>query len=83
VLAFYLGDHAAARQLFEHSLARFRELGDRSGIAWTLIYYGWLINDGGDPLTARSLLEQGLVICRQLGNRLDAGMSGVGSPLSW
>jgi tetratricopeptide (TPR) repeat protein len=73
VLAFYLGNHAAAQQLFEHSLARFRELDDRSGIAWTLIYYGWLINDGGDPLTARSLLEEGLAIFRQLGDRQGIG----------
>jgi len=73
VLAFYLGDHAAARQLFEQSLVRYRELGDRLGVAWTLIYYGWLINDGGDPLAARPLLEQSLAICRELGDRQGIG----------
>jgi predicted ATPase/transcriptional regulator with XRE-family HTH domain len=73
VLAFYLGDHAAARLLFEHSLARFRELEDRSGIAWTLIYYGWQINDGGDPLGARPLFEESLTIFRELGDRQGMG----------
>jgi predicted ATPase/transcriptional regulator with XRE-family HTH domain len=73
VLAFYLGDHATASQLFEHTLARFRELRDQSGIAWTLIYYGWQINDDGDPLAARPLLEEGLAICRELGDRQGIG----------
>ncbi|HEU5099276.1 MAG TPA: BTAD domain-containing putative transcriptional regulator [Roseiflexaceae bacterium] len=73
VLAFYLGDHAAARPLFEQSLAIYRQLGERPGIAWTLIYYGWLINDGGDPLVARPLLEESLAICRELGDRQGMG----------
>jgi tetratricopeptide (TPR) repeat protein len=73
VLAFYLGSHAAARQLFEESLARFREFNDRSGIAWTLIYAGWQINDGGDPLAARPLFEESLAIFRELGDRQGMG----------
>jgi predicted ATPase/class 3 adenylate cyclase len=73
VLAFYLGKHAAARQLFEESLARFRELGHQSGIAWTLIYAGWQVNDGGDPLAARPLLEESLAIFRHLDDRQGMG----------
>jgi tetratricopeptide (TPR) repeat protein len=73
VLAFYLGNHTVAHQLFEQCLARYRALDDRSGIAWTLIYYGWQRNDGGNPLAARPLFEESLAIFRALGDQQGMG----------
>jgi len=67
-LAFYQGDYPMARSAFEQSLALYRELDDPQGISWSLIYLGWMTNDGGDPEGARPLLEESLSLSRASGD---------------
>ena len=52
------GDYEAARALLEESLAIFRELGDKRGIAWSLIGLAEVAQAQGDPEKARALLEE-------------------------
>jgi predicted ATPase/class 3 adenylate cyclase len=69
ILAFYAGDDAAARAFFDKCLAIERELGDQAGIAWTLLYMGWMANNRGEFATARSRLKESLAMCRELDDR--------------
>jgi tetratricopeptide (TPR) repeat protein len=62
------GDYDRVRSLQEECLSIFRELGDRTGIAWSLNYQGDAARDQGDS-AARTLYEQGLAIFRELGDR--------------
>ncbi len=73
VLAFSQGDHFTARSLFEKSLAIYREIDDRRGIGWTLIFFAGMLNDTGDPVAALPLLRESLAICRDLGDQLGIG----------
>ncbi len=75
VLAFQQGDYAAARFALEGSIAIYRELGGRAGMAWSLIYLGWLANDSGDPARASALLEESLALCRAAGDQFGAAWS--------
>jgi predicted ATPase/DNA-binding SARP family transcriptional activator len=61
-LAWYLGDYRTERALYEESLAVFRELGDRHGIATALGGLGSV--DG-----SRALREESLALFRELGDR--------------
>ena len=68
-LAFYQGDYKAARDLREESLTIFRQLGDQSGVAATLMNLGLVAGQQGDYNAARALYAECLGIQRQLGNR--------------
>ncbi len=70
VLAHVQSDFAAARSLFEESLAISRELGNRQGIAKSLDNMGLTATGQGDHAAARSLFEESLAISRETGNRL-------------
>ena len=62
------GEHSRARMLFEESLAHFRELRNKEGVAWALFNLAWaLFVAQHDPATARSLLAESLVLCKELG----------------
>ena len=74
ILTYYQGDYTAARSLHEESLAIWRELGDRRGMARSLNGLGNVALDKGDYSTARALHEDSLAIRRQLGDR--GGMAG-------
>jgi len=69
ILAIYQGDYPAARALYEESLAIFRELGDRFGIASSLNTFGGVVYMQGDYPAARALLEESLAIRREIGDR--------------
>jgi predicted ATPase/class 3 adenylate cyclase len=69
VLAYYQGDYPAARGRHEESLAIKRELGDRSGVAASLLNLGNVAHGQGDFASARALLEESLAIRRELGDR--------------
>jgi predicted ATPase/class 3 adenylate cyclase len=69
VLAYYQGDYLAARGRHEESLAIKRELGDRSGVASSLLNLGNVVHGQGDFASARALLEESLAIRRELGDR--------------
>jgi len=69
VLSYHQGDYPSASALYEESLAIFRELGDRSGIAASLGNLGNVAVNQGDHPAARALQEQSLAIYRELGDR--------------
>jgi predicted ATPase/class 3 adenylate cyclase len=68
-LAFAQGDNEQAVALCEESLALFRDLGDRRGIAYSLYWLGEAARDRGDLSTARSLIEEALVLFREAGEK--------------
>ena len=73
VFAFYQGDYEAARVFHEESLAIFRELGNKQGIAGSLKDLGRLAGAQGDYAAARALYEESLAISRELGDRQGSG----------
>ena len=56
----YQGDYPAARARHEESLAIWRQLGDRRGIAASLGNLGTVACDQGDLASARALHEESL-----------------------
>lgn len=68
-LACRQADYPPARSLQEESLALYRELGDRSGIAASLRNLGHVTYQQGDYETASSLFEESLAVGRELGDR--------------
>jgi tetratricopeptide (TPR) repeat protein len=73
-LAYYQGDEATARQLFERGLALSREAEDRWGMAFALDGLGALAASRGDYGRAASTSEQSLHISREIG---DTWLSGI------
>jgi predicted ATPase len=69
MLAFRLGDHAAARAWHEECLAIYQELGDRQGIGSCLTDLGNVAWSQGDTVSARAFHQESLAIARQLGDR--------------
>src|SRR5205085_2089029 len=63
------GELLSARSLFKQSLAIWRELDDKPGIAVDLGNLGCLAYDLGDDAAARSLFDESLELSRQVRNR--------------
>jgi predicted ATPase len=74
-LAWKQGDYAAARTLYEQSLALRRELGDRGGVGAVLSNLGLLAYEQGDYARARALHEESLAIDRESGDRWGVAVS--------
>ena len=74
------GDYAAARRYCEESLAIRRKLGDKKGIARSLIWLGNVAGDQGDYASARALLEEGRATAQEVGDRhgLGVALNGLG-----
>ena len=68
-LAYGQGDYVAARALYEESQTIFRELGDKLGIAYSLVNLGSVATDQSDYVAARALTEECLTIFRELGKK--------------
>ncbi len=68
-------DYAVGRSFCEESLAIWRELGDRQGIAVALSNLGLLASDHGDHASARALCEESLTIRRELGDKQGVAIS--------
>jgi DNA-binding CsgD family transcriptional regulator/tetratricopeptide (TPR) repeat protein len=66
-LAFLQSDFDAAEAYCQESLRLFRELGDRSGMAYALYLLAWIAKD--DIAIDRALAEEALALFRELGNR--------------
>ncbi len=66
VLAQTQGDYSAARALYEESLAIFRKMAHKGGIAACLTNLGLIAGDQGDHPKARALYEESLAMSRQL-----------------
>lgn len=69
ILAWSQGDYAAACAFHEESLAIYRTLGDRNGIAGALNGLANATYYNGDFAAARSLYEESLAINKELGNQ--------------
>jgi predicted ATPase/class 3 adenylate cyclase/Tfp pilus assembly protein PilF len=69
ILAWWQGDHAAARDSFTQSMALFEEMGKRSGIAGALGNLGLVASRQGDYTAAVSYHERSLALYRELGDR--------------
>ncbi len=69
VLAFYQGDYASARILYEESLTIFRDVGNKQGIALSLKDLGKLAGMHSDAATAMALYQESLGISRELADR--------------
>ncbi len=68
-LAFNQSNYDQGEMLAQQSLALFRELGDRRGIALSLNRLGVAAWRRGDFRSARILLEEDLTLFRELGDR--------------
>jgi tetratricopeptide (TPR) repeat protein len=68
-LAILAGQFAQATTLLEESVALFRGLGDRSGLADALTSLGAARYWQGEYVQATMFLEEGLALYRDLGNR--------------
>jgi predicted ATPase/transcriptional regulator with XRE-family HTH domain len=80
-LAFQQGDSAAARPLYEESLAIYRQLADQPGIAMALSSLGRLAGQQQDYARAVALLEESVALEQSLGNQ--AGMAFSLNMLAW
>ncbi len=64
------GEFAAARSVMEESLEIFRKLGDKTGIAVSLLNMGGLAHvEKEDKEAAKALFEESLAIFKELGRR--------------
>jgi tetratricopeptide (TPR) repeat protein len=72
---FGQGDYAPGRLFYEESLALWRELGDKRGIAKLLNSLGVLAGNLGDQGTARARHEESLLIRREWGDQREIAVS--------
>jgi predicted ATPase/DNA-binding SARP family transcriptional activator len=68
-MAWHQGDYAAARAFHEESLAIFRELDNKEGIALSLRGLGNVAHARWDYGAAQALAEESLAIQRELGDK--------------
>jgi predicted ATPase/class 3 adenylate cyclase len=73
ILAIFQTDVLRRRALSDESLAIFRQLDDKRGIAWALENLGLLMSDSGDPVTGRVWLEEALTLAREVGESWRTG----------
>ena len=66
-LAKNQNEYAAARPLYEESLAIARGVDDRWGVALALVNLGPLLCALGENAASRSALAECLALCRQMG----------------
>jgi DNA-binding NarL/FixJ family response regulator len=62
-------DFERVEALLEESLETYRELGNEQSVALSLIVWGVLSRNRGDPEQARAYYEEALMLCRTLGDR--------------
>jgi len=65
----------------EEALALWREVGDKGGIAWSLLNLGWFVSDQGEYARAQALIEESLAMHKVLGNK--RGIARSLSLLAW
>ncbi|MBV9279668.1 MAG: tetratricopeptide repeat protein, partial [Chloroflexi bacterium] len=69
IIAYYMDDYAAARDLDQQSLAAFRHIGDSFSVSQSLNNLAGVEAAMGDYPTARRLLAESVDIQRQLGDK--------------
>jgi predicted ATPase/class 3 adenylate cyclase/DNA-binding CsgD family transcriptional regulator len=74
--AIIQGDFGRAEVLWQESLVLSRELGNTRGIVSSLQGLGWIAQRKGNNITeARSLLEESLAFCHEMGDKEDIAWS--------
>jgi predicted ATPase/class 3 adenylate cyclase/DNA-binding CsgD family transcriptional regulator len=68
-LAVYVDDYDQVEKLCEESLALYRELGDKAGIAFSLYLLGPAASTTGNPTVARIQTEEALVLFTEVGDK--------------
>ena len=68
-LAWLQGDHAAASALAEESVAIWRELGEKHGLAHALTVFGLAARHQSDYSLAQTLTEEGVAMFQEMGDR--------------
>ena len=63
------GDQATIDKWLEESLAIFKELGDKQGLAFYCWVKGWVAFKQGDTVMAHDLIERALTLNREIGSR--------------
>ncbi|MEW5956556.1 MAG: tetratricopeptide repeat protein [Chloroflexota bacterium] len=67
---YWQGEHGPAKELFEESLALYRQTGDKAGMALTLNNLANTIGDlSADYDRAQPLYQESLALARQIGDR--------------
>ena len=80
--ASVMGDPRAARNEYEASLALFREVGDKQGMARALFILGLSLRyDQGDPVAGGAQVDESLALFREVGDQ--AGIAEVLLNLGW
>ncbi len=74
-LSIYANDIERGAAYLEKSLALYRALGDKSGIAWQLVWLGWVCVAQGDFSCAETFAHQALVVQQELGDNLGAAVA--------
>jgi predicted ATPase/DNA-binding SARP family transcriptional activator len=69
------GDGERARTLCGESIALYRQLGDKSGLAYTLGCLGWIVQTQHDHELAMTLVTECLALYRELGDIWGIGMA--------
>jgi predicted ATPase len=67
--AWFTGDAERALEFFEEGLSRFRELGDRAGVAMMLTRLGPPLQAVGRDEEAEAVVRQSLAVHRELGEK--------------
>lgn len=74
-LLHYWGEHAEANRLADESLALFRELGDKSGMAWVLVDKGWNTFAPAESNKGESFTTESLKLFREIGDQRGIAMA--------
>ena len=69
LVTYQQGDYAQAEVVFKESLALYREIGNKQGIAYPLMHLGEMALNQGDYAQARALLKESLEIGREIGDK--------------
>jgi predicted ATPase len=69
------GDFAYARRRFEESLALWRELGDKQGIAFSLAWLAAAVSMLRDFATAYSFAEESVLLCREMEDKWNLALA--------
>ena len=69
------GDGAVAGLRLQESMAQFRQLGDKSGLAYALSFQGAMTRWSGDLAGARADLEESVTLCREAEDKWGLAMT--------
>jgi predicted ATPase/DNA-binding CsgD family transcriptional regulator len=74
-LAMYADDLEAGETFLNKSLALYRKLGDKSGIAWQLGWLGWVSVAQGKLSYAKTFTKQSYALHKELGDEFGAAVA--------